>query len=139
MGYAFATEATSQMGYAFASEATHVFAPRDSWDSLGLRCRNGDCDALQLASDCDALLFPIDFCIVWSRKKRAKNEPRSGYVFRAPGVRKRDGRSICAGHLVSAFLGSQKRARIGVRKCCSLSKQQISKYFQFRALTNIKL
>ncbi len=64
-------------------------------------------------------------------KKRAKNEPRSGIANVAPGVRKRDGRSIYAGHLVSAFLGSQKRARIGVRKCCSLTKNTCQNSFNF--------
>ncbi len=57
--------------------------PGTPWDSLGLRCRNGDCNALQLASDCDALLFPIDFCIVWSRKKnerKTRHDPASFFV-----------------------------------------------------------
>lgn len=72
---------------------------------------------------CVIVSFHSSFASFGLEKKRAKNEPRSGYVFRAPGVRKRDGRSIYAGHLVSAFLGSQKRARIGDRKCCSLTKQ----------------
>ena len=53
------------------------------WASLGLRCRNSECDALQLAS----FFFQLIFVSFDLEKKRAKHEARSCLVFRAPGVR----------------------------------------------------